>query len=130
MEEDAPVLAAGQAVSFGRDGFARPVRYADAKRIAAWHAERLEFDGIALADAVAEANRYTDTKLRVADPSIAGIEISGVFRVGDIAGFVAALNAAFGIRAVGGGSEILLMPPLKLTRGHADLQPGEAAAAD
>ena len=101
------------------------MRVADLRRISAWHAERLEFDGMTLARAVTETNRYTRTKLRITDPSIADIEISGVFRAGDVAGFVAALNAAFGIRAVGGESEILLMPPLKAARGHAGLQPME-----
>jgi len=119
------ILSAGQAVTVGQDGAASPMRVADLRRISAWHAERLEFDGMTLARAVTETNRYTRTKLRITDPSIADIEISGVFRAGDVAGFVAALNAAFGIRAVGGESEILLMPPLKAARGHAGLQPME-----
>jgi transmembrane sensor len=59
------------------------VRSGDAQGATAWRAGLVSFRAASLAEAVAEINRYTDRPLSIADPSIAGYRITGVFRTGD-----------------------------------------------
>ena len=49
------------------------------------------FDKEELAQAVEEMNRYSTAKLAV-DPSVAGLKVSGVYRVGDNAAFARSLT--------------------------------------
>jgi transmembrane sensor len=65
----------------------------------AWERRELSFDGQSLREAVAEFDRYTNRKLVIDDPSIAGLEIGGTFRALDVGSFVAALSRAFGIES-------------------------------
>lgn len=53
----------------------------------AWQTGQAIFENERLADAAAEMNRYTTMKLAVGDPTIAGLRMSGVYRVGDNASF-------------------------------------------
>lgn len=59
------------------------VRPGDAANAAVWRAGVVSFRATPLAEAVAEVNRYTENPLTIADPSIAGYRITGVFRTGD-----------------------------------------------
>lgn len=58
----------------------------------------LQFDGTPLADAVAEANRHGGSMIRLADPSIGTLRVTGAFRAGDADGLATALAAAFRLR--------------------------------
>jgi len=51
--------------------------------VSAWQTGRAYFDGVTLAEAVAEMNRYNRRRIEVADPAAAGLRLSGVFRTGD-----------------------------------------------
>jgi transmembrane sensor len=61
----------------------------------AWHDGAIVFDGVPLVQAIAELNRYTDTRLVVADASIDDLRVGGRFRTGDVDGFLEALTRAF-----------------------------------
>ncbi len=65
----------------------------------AWERRELSFDGQSLRQAVAEFDRYTNRRIVIDDPSIAGLEIGGTFRALDVGSFVAALRRAFGIES-------------------------------
>lgn len=52
-----------------------------------WRRGVLIFKHTALSDAAAEFNRYNTTKLVIADPAIARVEIGGTFPSGDVAAF-------------------------------------------
>jgi transmembrane sensor len=102
-------LIAGQATRFGKgEGTPGAVYPADLARIAAWQAQQVEFQNVTLADAVAEYNRYTTAPLRLADPSVAAIRISGRFRIGEPETFVSALQRAYGLEVTRSGGEIAL----------------------
>jgi transmembrane sensor len=55
--------------------------------LVAWQTGQAMFDNETLADAVAEMNRYSSVKLRIDDPAVARMWISGVYRVGDNSAF-------------------------------------------
>lgn len=57
----------------------------------------LQFDNTPLAEAVAQANRHSRERIRLADRSIGELRITGAFRAGDAAAFAESLAAAFGL---------------------------------
>ena len=52
---------------------------------------RLTFFNDPLGEAAAEVNRYSEKKV-VVDPTVAGVPVIGVFRTGDVEGFVKAVR--------------------------------------
>jgi transmembrane sensor len=64
-----------------------------------WETGLLVFEDEPLEIAVDRMNRYARRPLVIADPSVAGLRISGVFRAGDTDALVEGLAAAFGVEA-------------------------------
>jgi transmembrane sensor len=89
-------LKAGQQILVG--GPERSASVASAPAAPAAAADMLQFDGTRLADAVAAANRGSRTKIRLADPSIADLRVTGAFRSGDAGALAESLAAAFRLR--------------------------------
>lgn len=96
-----PALVAQRKLSAGERfdaGAATPVKRITAAAVSntlAWHEGAIVFDGEPLAQAIDELNRYTDTRLVVADASIQDLRVGGRFRTGDVNGFLEALAKAF-----------------------------------
>jgi transmembrane sensor len=63
----------------------------DLTRVLAWQSGYQMFDNQDLTQAAEEMNRYSTAKLAV-DPSVAGLKVSGVYRVGDNSAFAHALT--------------------------------------
>lgn len=57
-----------------------------------WTSGKIVFDDAALGDVVAELNRYSDRKIVIADPRLAGERLSGIYKPGDIEDFARALR--------------------------------------
>lgn len=96
-------LAPGQQVTIGRGGAATPRPASVASRD--WPTGLLTFDGAPLGEVVAEANRYGARKIRLADPSLNQLRVTGGFRVTRPDALANALAGAFGLtltRAPGG----------------------------
>jgi len=73
-------------------------RKVDAEVVASWTTGRLRFRATPLAEALDEVNRYSTTQIRIVDPSLTDIPISGTFEIGDSASVVAALKALLPIQ--------------------------------
>jgi len=54
-------------------------------RVRAWRAGKVEFERTALRDVVRELNRYTRSPLRLTEPTLGGLLVSGVFRIDRLA---------------------------------------------
>jgi len=65
-----------------------------------WSTGRLRFRATPLAEVLEEVNRYSRTRIRLADPSLGRLPISGTFAVGDTASVVDALKALLPVEAV------------------------------
>lgn len=65
-------------------------------QVLAWKRGEAVFDNASLPEALAEMNRYSATPI-VADPSLAQLRISGLYRTGDNAGFAHAVAALHGL---------------------------------
>ncbi|AZS19178.1 FecR domain-containing protein [Caulobacter sp. FWC26] len=77
----------------GRQGEAMPAPMRDRQ----WPTGLLVFDGAPLGQVIAEANRYGARKIRLADPALARLQVSGGLKVTDPDGLARALAAALGL---------------------------------
>lgn len=78
LEDGAGVLlTAGQAVSADSSGRIAPVSQVVAAAFAPWRDGRIAFDNTPLSQVLADFERYGDTRLRIADPAVAALRISG-----------------------------------------------------
>jgi transmembrane sensor len=68
----------------------------------AWQNGMIVFQGEPLTEALEEISRYTDVRFEIDDPTIGGMRVAGVFRVDDLQGFIAALQANLGVVATTG----------------------------
>ena len=75
-----------------------------------WLEGWLRFHGAPLAEVITEANRYSREKLRLGDPRLADVRISGNFHAGDNASIADAASLILPVRVERRGSEIVLMP--------------------
>lgn len=72
-------LTAGQQVSADASGVLGPVTRVPATGVAPWREGRVSFNNTPLADALAEFERYGPTGLRLSEPSIAALRVTGTF---------------------------------------------------
>lgn len=70
----------------------------------------LRFRGTPLAEVIVEANRYTKLKLRLGDPRLANVELSGNFHAGDNASIADAVGMILPLRVHRSRTEIVLAP--------------------
>ena len=77
-----------------------PNRIAKLDAAIAWQQSLVDINDETLADALAEINRYSETKVVLRDRSLLDRRISGQFRTGDVEAFAAALNVYFGLQVV------------------------------
>lgn len=96
-ERPTALAAPGEAVQISAGGELREYRLSNpvASR---WPSGMLDFDNATLDRVVAEANRYSRTQIRLANSSLAGLRVTGVYRAGDVTGLARSLEAALGLR--------------------------------
>lgn len=89
-----------------------PVDAAELDEDLAWCNPRVEFTGTPLAEAVAFLNREaadrSGLQLAIADPTLGGMRVSGIFRTDNTDAFVLLLEAGFGVKAERSGQTISL----------------------
>jgi transmembrane sensor len=109
--DEAPVhsvqLTPGQEVTYTGERLSA-VTAGSADRIQAWHAGRVSFEDAPLSQVLTEFNRYTQVPIVVRDSSLAGLRVTGLFRIGETDALLRALSSAFGVRAESGGAAIEL----------------------
>lgn len=81
---------------------------ADPTMTTSWSRGQLVFSATPLAEAIADANRYAQERLTIADSRLESIKVSGEFRIGNTQAFLRALESAFPIRAEQSGKTIRL----------------------
>jgi transmembrane sensor len=88
-------LAAGEQLSYEMKTGAVRRASADIPRVSAWRARKLDFSDTPLADAIAEANRYSRVHIELDAPELQGARISGTFEAGRNDLFVEGLQTYF-----------------------------------
>lgn len=102
-------IGAGQLLVSRPDGEVQ-VRRLDVAALGDWRYGRVQFSGTPLREAVAEMNRYSARPIRVGDPSLDGLKVSGVFFTDGASGFLKALTTLYGVevRVEDGGDQVLV----------------------
>jgi transmembrane sensor len=103
----AVVLNPGERVTLAAHGPPRRDR-PQLEKVTAWQRGQVAFDDVRLADAIAEMNRYSTTRLVVEQPDAAALRIGGVFRAADAASFAQAIAATYGLSIQEGDDTITL----------------------
>ena len=85
-----------------------PPAPAQVEQLLSWRTGYLVFRDTALADAVADFNRYSVRKIIIQDPAIAGIRIGGNFRSDDAEAFLWLLQTGFPIHVEQRSDRIIL----------------------
>lgn len=93
---DAPIIAG-------------PVATAEVGRELAWRLGRIAFHGETLEEAAAEFARYSDVRIQIDDPAIAGKRVTGLFVSTDPIGFANAVAVSFDLRAEISGGQVRLV---------------------
>jgi len=83
-------------------------RTVDTESATSWSIGKHIFHGRPLGEAVREINRYADKTVRLADPRLATLLVSGEFATGNSAAIVAALAAALPLRVKATQGELAL----------------------
>lgn len=100
------VLAPGEQLVASATGMV--VNRADVEELVSWKSGRVRFDNMRLADAVAEMNRYSRTRILIDDPAAADIRITGAFRAGQSYTFAETIGEAFPVEVEHSGDTIRL----------------------
>ncbi len=94
------VLEARETLSIDAKGQAgEPTTAREPREIVSWMQRRLVFDGERVERVVEEFNRYNARQLRVSDPGIAALRISGVFDADDPGALIKYLEQVQGVGA-------------------------------
>jgi transmembrane sensor len=93
-------LVAGQAVEVqpaaaGRDAVVIALPAGESAARLAWRQRRAEFASVPLADVIAHVNRHNRVQFALAEPALAAVRLSGVFRLDDPAEFSEVLAQGF-----------------------------------
>ena len=76
----------------------------------AWQTGQAIFENGRLADAVREMNRYSNVKLRIADPEAGELRVSGIYSVGDNVAFATSVAKLLPVKLMQGESQIEIVP--------------------
>jgi transmembrane sensor len=101
-------VTTGQRVSYSRTGQVSAPEPADVAGIRGWLSQRIVFNDVTLAAALEEYNRYSAIPLVLGNPELAGRHINGVFRIGDEAAFLGALEQGLHLKASKSATQTLL----------------------
>lgn len=104
-------LVAGQALRVAADGQSHLVLKADIAAATAWRQGMLVFTETLLIDAVRDLNRYSRMQIKLGDPSLALLRISGVFESGNTEAFLEAAQSFLPISAYQTSPDEVLLSP-------------------
>jgi transmembrane sensor len=105
-------VSAGERFSTGSaDPAVMPISPAQLSSELAWREGAIVFDSEPLSQAIAEIERYTDAKILVSDPNVAGLRVGGRFRTDDLQGFLDGLQAALPVTVRRSGDGIVYIDP-------------------
>jgi transmembrane sensor len=96
---NAILLTAGEQLTVKNGGDDR-VSKENSDRITSWRHGQVIFENTRLADAIAELNRYSESKIELADPRLADLRLNGAFATGRPTVFVEAVATYFPIQVV------------------------------
>lgn len=104
------LLIPGEQLDVSHDASSRMRRTVDPLVATSWSRGRLVFRATPLTEAIEEVNHYSVKKLRIGDPSLTTLSVSGNVVTGSGELAASAFAAVLPVHVVDGGSEIILFP--------------------
>lgn len=104
-------LDSGQQAHITRESTVVSERAADVRKTVAWLQRQVMFDHDPLGTAVEEFNRYAELQIRIDDPALRAVEISGIFSAYDAESFIRFLERQPEMRLRRAGNEIVVTTP-------------------
>jgi transmembrane sensor len=95
------------------DGRQDRIQVAEPDRVTSWRRGQVFFEDSRLADAVAEVNRYSSVKIKLAEGALGDLRISGAFATGRPTVFVEAMTTYFPVDATSVDDDTVLLSPRK-----------------
>lgn len=111
-------LTPGQQLVVTSDGSRETVNPTNLQKTVSWRQGKLMFDDEPLDEAVERVNRHSHIRVELADDRVGNIKVSGVFNAGDTEAFVEAVESLFGVEAMRGNGQTVMLHA-------ANHQPGE-----
>lgn len=93
-------LVAGQRLVAPASLEAPSIQMTDIELTTSWRRGQIILEDAALGEAVEEINRYIEAPILVTDPQMVALRVNGMFRTGQTAGFLSAIQAYYPIDAV------------------------------
>lgn len=91
------LLLAGEALVVSDDAPVEKIK-ADLAKVQSWRQGQVVFDNDTLESAIGEINRYSSTRIELADPSLGQLRVSGVFKAGHSESFVETVTGHYPIQ--------------------------------
>jgi transmembrane sensor len=105
-------VSAGERFSSGSpDHAVTPISSAQMSSELAWREGAIVFDSEPLSQAIVEIERYTDAKILVSDPYVAGLRVGGRFKTDDLQGFLDGLETALPVKVRRNGEGLVYIDP-------------------
>jgi len=108
-DRNVATLSPGEQVRVDADGRIGPKAPLDVVNARAWPQGDLVFKQRRLDELLAEMNRYSKQQVRLADPALGGLTVSGVFHAGDQDALVAVLERGWSLRAERRGADEIVL---------------------
>lgn len=102
------VLLPGERLMIRGNGQTR-IDHPSLEAIGAWQRGQAVFNDVPLVDAIARINRYGGTPIRIADPALEQMRVSGVFPIHDPEEFAHAVSSLRHLRVVRSPKSIVIM---------------------
>jgi transmembrane sensor len=102
------LLVAGEALVVSDDAPVEKVK-ADLAKVQSWRQGQVVFDNDTLESAIAEINRYSATRIELADPVLGQLRVSGVFKAGHSESFVETVTGHYPIQIASRDSSRILL---------------------
>ncbi|MCC6141414.1 MAG: FecR family protein [Nitrospira sp.] len=109
LDQSWQVLMAGQQLSYGPQGPLSQISPASPAVATAWIDGKIVFEDRLLSDVLQEVGRYHAGEIRILDPHVASLKVSGTFSVRDREGFLAALERALPVAASRVTAELVVL---------------------
>jgi len=94
-EAGSRTLNPGERLTYADDGTPK-LDYPSLSLVTAWRQGHVQLDNTALADAISELNRYSETQIVLNDQKVGSLPVTGVFRAGDSLSFARAMAQIYG----------------------------------
>ena len=103
------VLVQGYQLSYTQSGAISSLGAVNIKEVSAWRDGKLIFDEMPLAEVIQEVNRYRTGQIRIADPNLKDLRVSGVFKSNDLDSILGAIEQVLPVKARRVSEELVML---------------------